>query len=69
VGLSPSALAFGVIFGSLALALVQIGRKRGEFVKIGCGAALMGLTFVAGGEWWAWLAAIGLLVAGFVSRA
>jgi hypothetical protein len=53
VGLSPSALAFGVIFGSLALALVQIGRKRGEFVKIGCGAALMGLTFVAGGEWWA----------------
>lgn len=53
----PSALFFGLVFGSVGFAAFQIGRKQDDMRKVGVGIALMGLTFVAGGEWWAWLLA------------
>jgi len=60
--LSPAALAFGVLFGPIGLAMVQIGRNQARFRMIFAGVALMGFTFFAGGEWWSWLGAA-LLVA------
>ena len=58
--LSPASLFFGLLFGAIGFAAFQIGRKRADARKIVLGIALMGLTFVAGGDWWAWLLAAGM---------
>ncbi len=61
---SPAALAFGVLFGPIGLAMVQIGRKRALYRMIFAGLALMGSTFVSSGEWWTWLVALLVVAAG-----
>ena len=63
--MSPASMAFGIIFGSLGFAILQIGRKREDAKKIIIGVLLMGMTFVLGSEWWTWLSATGLTIFAF----
>jgi hypothetical protein len=64
VDLSPASIAFGIVFGCFGFATLQVGRKRAEPRKIVIGVVLLGLTFVVGGVWWAWiLAVVGLVAA------
>ena len=58
-------VVFGVLFGPIGFAMVQIGRKRADFKLAGCGGALLGGTFLASGEWHEWIGAILLVVLGF----
>ncbi len=60
VDFSPAAMLFGVIFGSVGFAAFQIGRKRENWRVAGLGIGLMGLTFVAGGDTWSWIAAVAM---------
>lgn len=57
---SPAGLLFGLIFGCVGFAAFQIGRKRENWRVVALGIGLMGLTFVAGSEWWSWIVAIGM---------
>lgn len=63
--LSPETLAFGIIFGSMGFAVMQIGRKREDAKKILIGVILMAMTFVLGGDWYVWVVATILLVLAF----
>ncbi len=63
--LSPASLLFGVVYGCLGFAMLQIGRKRSSAPLLLLGFAVVGLTFVVGSTWWSWLLGAALVFAGF----
>lgn len=66
VDLSPSSLCFALLFGSVGLMCVQIGRRRQQARPILAGMVLMGLSLGAGSTWWSWPVAIVVCVLAFV---
>lgn len=63
--LSPASMLFGVVYGSLAVAMMQIGRRRSSPPLLVCGFGLLALTFAVGSTWWSWPLGGLIVFAGF----
>lgn len=63
--LSPASLFFGIVYGSVAVAMLQIGRKRASAPLLLLGFALLALSVSVGSTWWSWPLGAGLAFVGF----